>query len=360
MHHVRITTTTRATQHKVFCPQQWDDLCVCVSSGRPCRWLAATSAVRVRPAAGGSADCDSGLATRSCRCKWPCPSTSTIPQEDRRRKEPGETLELYYPATFRKRLSNRGPGHPAWVSLWGHRTGISCAPWSSLPTSLLWCTFWMHLWRRWWNCCRTSRTRSHPIPSRLSMSPRSCLRTSLCERLFATRTWQNSWWGSADDHILFLVAADRGAERRHSSFWSWRANRWSSRFPPEQSSTTLHVSQERISERIVEQIVDFSVFGGGLQDFRPGQSSSSSSNVPAGVREALDEPGEGFFRTFPKNKKKSAKLGPRSSPRVPASVSVSSSTLAAQLVVEPVPVSSEWVQLNDGVTGKTYFWNRRT
>ena len=38
--------------------------------------------------------------------------------------------------------------------------------------------------------------------------------------------------GSADDRILFLAAADYGAERRHSSSWSWRANYWSSRFSP--------------------------------------------------------------------------------------------------------------------------------
>ena len=42
-------------------------------------------------------------------------------------------------------------------------------------------------------------------------------------------------------------------------------------------------SQERISERIVEQIVDSRVFGGGLQDFRPGQSSSASSSSSTGV-----------------------------------------------------------------------------
>ena len=76
---------------------------------------------------------------------------------------------------------------------------------------------------------------------------------------------------------------------------------------PGQSATALHGSWERFSERIVEQNVDFSV-GGGLQDFRPGQSSSSSSHVPARVSEALDEPGEGFFRTFP-NIKKSAEWG---------------------------------------------------
>ena len=64
-------------------------------------------------------------------------------------------------------------------------------------------------------------------------------------------------------------------------------------FLPRQSSTALHVSPERISEQIVEQIVD--IPGGGLQDFRPRQSSSSSSHVPARVHEDANEPGEGFF-----------------------------------------------------------------
>ena len=53
-------------------------------------------------------------------------------------------------------------------------------------------------------------------------------------------------------------------------------------FSPEQGSTTLHVSQERISERIMEQIVDFPVFRGGLQDFRPVQVSAASSSVSPG------------------------------------------------------------------------------
>ena len=95
-------------------------------------------------------------------------------------------------------------------------------------------------------------------------------------------------------------------------------------FPPRQSSTATPSSKKRISERIVEQIVD--IPGGGLQDFRPGQSSSASSSSPAGVRvsadgpgegqsssssshvparacDALDAPVDGVFRTFPKNKK---------------------------------------------------------
>ena len=90
-------------------------------------------------------------------------------------------------------------------------------------------------------------------------------------------------------------------------------------FLPGQSSTALLSSEERISERIVEQIVD--IPRGGLRDFRPGQSSSSSLHVPAGVTEVSDEPGEVFFFALFPTSKKSAKLGPLSSPRVPASVS---------------------------------------
>ena len=74
-------------------------------------------------------------------------------------------------------------------------------------------------------------------------------------------------------------------------------------FPREQSSTVTASSQERLSERIVEQIIDFSVCGGGLQDFRPGQSSPSSSHFPAFVHEVLDEPGQGFFSHFSPRKK---------------------------------------------------------
>ena len=91
-------------------------------------------------------------------------------------------------------------------------------------------------------------------------------------------------------------------------------------FLPRQSSTATPSALERISERIVEQIVDISP-GGGL-----GQGFSSSAG-PA------DEDFTVVFRTF-SLWGKSAQLGPHPSPRVPASVS--SSTLAAQ------PVSDSW------------------
>ena len=103
------------------------------------------------------------------------------------------------------------------------------------------------------------------------------------------------WLFGADDRLLFLVAATYGAERRHSSSWSWKANCGLQGFPPGQGSTALLSSGERISERTVEQTVDIPV--GGLQEFRPGLSSSSSY-FPTGVPEALDEPGQGVFSHF--------------------------------------------------------------
>ena len=45
--------------------------------------------------------------------------------------------------------------------------------------------------------------------------------------------------------------------------------------------------------------MDSRVLGGGLQDFLPGQSSSASSSS------SREHAGVGFFRTFPRVKKKS-------------------------------------------------------
>ena len=39
--------------------------------------------------------------------------------------------------------------------------------------------------------------------------------------------------------------------------------------------------QNAFLRRIMEQVVDFPVAGGGLHDFRPGQSSSSVAHSPA-------------------------------------------------------------------------------
>ena len=100
-------------------------------------------------------------------------------------------------------------------------------------------------------------------------------------------------------------------------------------------SSTVSPSKKRISERIVEQIVD-PVSRGGL----PG---SSSSHSPTGDEDRADEPGKGVFRTFPQIKK-SAKLGSHSgSELLPES---SPSTPAAQL-----EDSVEWVRLCGSAKG---------
>ena len=93
---------------------------------------------------------------------------------------------------------------------------------------------------------------------------------------------------------------------------------------PRQSSTATSSSLERISERTVEQSVDFP--GGGLQDFRPGHGSTAAPSVEriseriveqivdtspggglgqgsASSAGAADEDFTGVFRTFPHGKK---------------------------------------------------------
>ena len=71
------------------------------------------------------------------------------------------------------------------------------------------------------------------------------------------------------------------------------------------NSDFFFVCKTRISERIVEQIAVDPVSSGGLQGSLPGQGSSSSSHVPAGVEEpARMSLVKGFFTHFsPKLKK---------------------------------------------------------
>ena len=114
-------------------------------------------------------------------------------------------------------------------------------------------------------------------------------------------------------------------------------------FLPRQRSTASP-SRKRISERIVEQIVD-PVSRGSL----PG---SSSSHSPASDEECADEPGKGVVRTFPQIKK-SAKVTSHPGSELPPHPS--SWTAPAQL-----EDSVEWVRLREKHSGRTYFWNRRT
>ena len=105
-------------------------------------------------------------------------------------------------------------------------------------------------------------------------------------------------------------------------------------FLPQQSSTaTSSSSPERISERIVEQIA-VSRVGEGLQDFLPGQSSSSSSHDPARGFETLDEPGYGVFRTFPHFQKSATQPSHSESELPPHSSSWTPAPYDASMVLE--------------------------
>ena len=115
-------------------------------------------------------------------------------------------------------------------------------------------------------------------------------------------TVRDTQLGSTDDHILFLVAADSGAERRHSSSSSCWANRWVFKvFPPNRVQQRRSFPRNAFLSGLWSSSVTPPVFRGGPQGFRPGQTSSSSSHRPAGISEDTDEPGEGgFFALFPR------------------------------------------------------------
>ena len=114
------------------------------------------------------------------------------------------------------------------------------------------------------------------------------------------------------------------------------------------SSTATPSSLERISERIVEQIVDISS-GGGL-----GQGSASSAG-------GADEDFTRFFALFTMRKVRSA--GQEVSAQLGGHVS--SSTLSARQMAragEPADSvgSDVWVLMRTSDIGKPYYWNRRT
>ena len=120
----------------------------------------------------------------------------------------------------------------------------------------------------------------------------------------------------------------------------------------------------------MEQNVDIPVAGGGLQDFRPGQSSSSVARSPACWLNTEDEAFQGVFRTLHQNKKSAtvpphsgSELVPHSSPWTPAAydVPMALEEEEEESEYEPVVVQSfefegrwcgcEWALLSSTIAG---------
>ena len=131
----------------------------------------------------------------------------TVPRGQRTARAGVWGRELNYTATIRdpphpSRSSSALKESPAERGQTGclpcldRTSGHSGAPCSRSSILSLCFRLSMILRLRWWNSCQTcsiSCVLSHLILSRLSKCPRSCPWTSLCELLFASRSWWNSW-----------------------------------------------------------------------------------------------------------------------------------------------------------------------
>ena len=260
---------------------------------------------------------ESDTSARTCvtsgwRSQWPLPS----PHSARRWQGPGERHQM-------QRLSPKG--------------GFCGMLWDIFP-----CLHLMFLCRRWWISCPTLK-QVIEVPKILpfDVPMRTAVRVpQLAEQLVEVPTIisYSSFQRTVEHHVDIPVPGGGGSISGLQGFSSG------------QSSTATPSSKKRISERIVEPIVDPGS-SGRLHGSLPGQGSSSSHS-PAGVEKRADDPGEGFLRTFPQNKR-SAKVAPHSGSELPPHSS--SWTPAAQL-----EVSVEWVRLRERHAGKSYFWNRRT
>ena len=104
----------------------------------------------------------------------------------------------------------------------------------------------------------------------------------------------------------------------------------------------------------MEQIVDIPVAGGGLQNFRPGQSSSSVSHSPAAWLSTEDEPFQGVFRTYSREKK--VPLTP--SARVPRHVSSSTSSAHGLRSWVDDDTGETWTLLTDPELGSWWYSSR--
>ena len=280
--------------------------------------------------------------TSGWRSRWPCPSSSTTPHEDRGRTGLGERYELDHTAESRKHLSPRAvPGHRVWVCRGGHIWGWSGTSWSTWRTSALSCRFLMppvpHPVE---NVTDTLRILDLPIAEQVIAVP-----TISCSPLFLSRSQRNSWWKcrqsclpraslfrsrSRSSTLQFLVVVAKGVfkvffqdrvQKRHLLLWNaFLSGLWSS------SWTLLLVW--------------------GLDRDLP-------HLLVLQMRILL-----GFYALFPKVKKV-RRAGLRTRVRGCPPVAAHPRRLLSWRS-RPVPDSVEWVEIRERHAGKTYYWSRRT
>ena len=240
------------------------------------------------------------------------------------------------------------------------RSASSSAPRSRSSTLCRWSQCSMYLSRRCWNSWWTfSHLSISALPSRSSKYPRLFVHPALLAQFSVRRRRQTSWWKC----------------RRLSPVLRYCSGLWSRTLPFQfllvvegetqifkvfsqgQGPTALFSSLERISEQIVEQTVDIPAAGGGLADFRPGQSSTSVAHSPAAWLNPEDEPVQRVFRTF-SPEEKSANVTRHMGARVPGHVSSSTSSAYGPRTWVDDDTGEVWTLLTDPALGSWWYSSR--
>ena len=174
---------------------------------------------------------------------------------------------------------------------------------------------------------------------------RFCRDTQLVEQLVEVPTivsYSSLFPRTVEQHVDIPVPVGRGRNAGLQGFL------------PEQSSTFSFSSSERISERIMEQIVDIPVARGDPQGFRPGQSSSSVAHSPAAWLNPEDGPFQEGFSTF-SPEEKSAIDTRHMGARVPRHVSSSTSSAYGLRSWVDDDTGETWTLLTDPALGSWWY-----
>ena len=177
---------------------------------------------------------------------------------------------------------------------------------------------------------------------------RFCRDTQLVEQLVEVPTLvsYSTLQRTVEQHVDIPVPVGRGRNAGLQGFF------------PEQSSTFSISSSERISEQIMEQIVDIPVARGDPQGFRPRQSSSSVAHSSAAWLNTEDGTFQGGFRTF-SPEEKSATDTRHMGARVPRHVSSSKSSAYGLRSWVDDDTGETWTLLTDPALGSGWY-NLRT